>query len=97
MEKLILILGITVILLMIFICLLLLKIINKLYSREIKEKKEKKLKRKFRVQEFKIKEKESDLSLKKWYDMNFIEKYIFHTNFIPGFKLEKTIIEEEKV
>lgn len=93
MEKLVLILGITVILLLIVICLLLLKVINKLYSREIKEKREERLK----VKERKIKEKESTQSLTKWYNMNFIERYIFRTNFVPGFKLEKLTIEEEKI
>lgn len=92
MEKLILILGIAIILLLIVICLLLLKVINKLYSREIKEKREERLK----AGRCKIKEKESDESVTKWYNMNFMERCIFHTNFVPGFKLEKLTIEEEK-
>lgn len=66
--------------LLIFISLLLLKIVKKLYKGETKAKE------KIEIKEKLIREKERR---KNCYNLNLLDRTIFHTHFIPGFELKK--------
>jgi beta-lactamase regulating signal transducer with metallopeptidase domain len=88
MDKIILVLWLITISLLIFISFLLLKIVRKLYKKEIKEKEKERIEMKERLN----REKERR---KNCYNLNFLERIIFHTNFIPGFELTRIATEEE--
>lgn len=88
MDKIILVLWLITIFLLIFISLLLLKIVKKLYQKEIKAREKEKIEMKERI----IREKERR---KTCYNLNPLERIIFHTNFVPGFELNKLAIQDE--
>lgn len=88
MEKLILMLWLITIFLLVFISFLLLKAVRKLYEKEIKARDQENLEAKER----RVREKERR---KACCNPNFLERMVFHTNFIPGFELKKLAIEDE--
>jgi hypothetical protein len=92
MEKIFLGLWIITILLLIFISLLLLKIIKKLYKKELAITAKEKSERRAIHQQRRIEERERH---KIWYEFNYFTRVIFHLKFVPGFNLEKVAILEE--
>ena len=88
MDKIILVLWLITISVLIFISLLLLKIVKKLYKKEIEARKKEKIEMGERI----ARERERR---KTCYNLNPLERIIFHTNFIPGFELKKLVIQDE--
>lgn len=88
MDKITLVLWLITISLLIFISLLLLKIVKKLYKEEIEVRKKEKIEMEERI----IREKERR---KNCYNLNLLERIIFHTNFVPGFELKKIVTQDE--
>ena len=88
MDKIILVLWLITILLLLFISLMLLKIVQKLYRKDNMAKQQERIEAKERL----LREKERR---EVCFNLNYLERIIFHTNFIPGFELNKIAIESE--